>query len=68
MSDKSRFLKVPVEPLTVDADASADELLAGMERISFQARNLATARRIWERMLADDCTIFLGIAGALSAG
>src|SRR6185295_17697663 len=28
----------------------------------------ATARRIWERMLAGDCTIFLGLAGALSAG
>ena len=39
-----------------------------MEKISFQGRNLATARRIWERMLGDDCTIFLGLAGALSAG
>jgi len=48
--------------------ASADEMLARLERISFQGRNLATARRIWERMLADDCTIFLGLAGALSAG
>src|SRR5690349_18585167 len=39
-----------------------------MERISFQGRNLATARRIWEKMLAGNCTIFLGMAGALSAG
>jgi deoxyhypusine synthase len=39
-----------------------------MEKISFQGRNLATARRIWERMLGDGCTIFLGLAGALSAG
>ena len=39
-----------------------------MERISFQGRSLATARRIWEKMLAGDCTIFLGMAGALSAG
>ena len=46
----------------------ADEILARMERISFQGRNLATARRIWEKMLAGDCTIFLGMAGALSAG
>jgi len=68
MSDKSRFLKVPVEPLTVDPCAGASELLERMERISFQGRNLATARRIWERMLAGDCTIFLGLAGALSAG
>jgi deoxyhypusine synthase len=68
MSERSRFLRVPVEPFTVSADASADDLLARMERISFQGRNLATARRIWERMLGDDCTIFLGVAGALSAG
>ena len=68
MSDKSRFLQVPVEPVTVNPDASADELLTRMEKISFQGRNLATARRIWERMLGDDCTIFLGAAGALSAG
>ena len=30
-----------------------------MERISFQGRNLATAHRIWQRMLEDDVTIFL---------
>ena len=39
-----------------------------MERVSFQGRNLATARRIWEKMLGSDSTIFLGTAGALSAG
>ncbi len=65
---KSRFLRAPVEPFVVQPDATADDLLARMERISFQGRNLATARRIWEKMLGDDCTIFLGMAGALSAG
>ena len=68
MSERSRFLKVPVEPLRVDPAATADVLLASMEKISFQGRTLATARRIWERMLGDDCTIFFGLAGALSAG
>jgi deoxyhypusine synthase len=68
MSDKSRFLRVPVEPFRVDPRATSDDLLTGMEKISFQGRSLATARRIWERMLGDDCTIFLGTAGALSAG
>jgi deoxyhypusine synthase len=68
MTEHSRFLRVPVEPFVVQSDASADQLLARMEKISFQGRNLATARRIWERMLADDCTIFLGVAGALGAG
>ena len=68
MKTKSRFLRAPVEPFTVQADAAAGDLLARMEKISFQGRNLATARRIWEKMLGADCTIFLGMAGALSAG
>jgi deoxyhypusine synthase len=68
MPHKSRFLRVPIEPFAVAPDLSADEVLARMEKISFQGRNLATARRIWEKMLGDDCTIFLGMAGALSAG
>ena len=65
---KSRFLRKPVEPFVVEAGLSADALLDRMERISFQGRNLGTARRIWEKMLASDATIFMGMAGALSAG
>jgi deoxyhypusine synthase len=68
MSKKSRFLRVPVEPFLVEPGIGADDLVARMERISFQGRSLATARRIWEKMLGADCTIFLGMAGALSAG
>src|SRR5574339_1201447 len=68
MKTKSRFLRAPIEPFMVQPDTAADDLLARMERISFQGRNLATARRIWEKMLGGDCTIFLGMAGALSAG
>jgi len=68
MKTKSRFLRAPVEPFTIQPGLPADEVLARMERISFQGRNLATARRIWEKMLGDDCTIFFGMAGALSAG
>src|SRR6266550_7808484 len=68
MKKKSRFLQTPIEPFAVEGGLTADEILSRMERISFQGRNLATARRIWEKMLGDDCTIFLGMAGALSAG
>ena len=68
MPNKSRFLRVPVEPFVIEQGLGADELLSRMERISFQGRSLATARRIWEKMLGADCTIFLGVAGALSAG
>src|SRR5216110_2562191 len=68
MKKKSRFLQTPIEPFAVDAGLSAHDLLVRMERISFQGRNLATAHRIWQKMLQDDVTIFLGMAGALSAG
>src|SRR6266566_6673131 len=65
---KSRFLQTPIEPFAVEAGLTADQVVARMERISFQGRNLATAHRIWQKMLGDDVTIFLGMAGALSAG
>jgi deoxyhypusine synthase len=68
MKKKSRFLQTPIEPFAVEEGLSADQILARMERISFQGRNLATAHRIWQKMLQDDVTIFLGMAGALSAG
>src|SRR5262245_45876661 len=68
MKKKSRFLQVPVEPFVAQPGLSAEEVLSRMERISFQGRNLATAYRIWLKMLEDDVTVFLGMAGALSAG
>jgi deoxyhypusine synthase len=68
MKKKSRFLQTPIEPFAVEPGLTADEVLARLERISFQGRNLGTARRVWEKMLRDDVTIFLGMAGALSAG
>src|SRR3954447_7971637 len=68
MKKKSRFLQTPIEPFAVEAGLTADQGLARLERILFQGRNLATAHRIWQKMLQDDVTIFLGMAGALSAG
>src|SRR3979490_3243938 len=68
MKKKSRFLRTPIVRFAVEAGLTADQVLARMERISFQGRNLATAHRIWQKMLQDDVTVFLGMAGALSAG
>ena len=66
---RSRHLKKPVEPFRVEAGLPPHEILARMEGISFQGRNLAAAHRVWQRMLGErDLTIFLGAAGALSAG
>jgi deoxyhypusine synthase len=68
MKKKSRFLQTPVEPFAVEAGLTVDQALSRMERISFQGRNLATAHHVWQKMLQDDVTIFMGMAGALSAG
>src|SRR5919197_3320951 len=68
MTKRSRFLHTPIEPFTVDTGLTADQILARMERISFQGRNLATAYHVWQKMLQDEVTIFFGMAGALSAG
>ena len=68
MMKKSDYLKVPVDPFLVEPNLTADQILDRMERISFQGRNLGTAHRVWQRMLGDDVLIFLGVAGALSAG
>ena len=68
MTKASRLLQTPIEPFRIDPDLRADQILERMERISFQGRALATAHRVWQRMLADDVTIFMGAAGALTAG
>ena len=68
MKKRSRFLQVPIEPFTVEPDLKADDILDKMARISFQGRSLGVAHRVWQKMLDDDVTIFMGMAGALSAG
>ena len=68
MTKKSRFLDRPIEPFRVEPGLTAEDILTRMERISFQGRNLATAHRVWQKMLGSDALIFLGAAGALTAG
>lgn len=68
MAKPSRFLTQPVEPFVVEPGASAERVVERLERISFQGRTLGAAYRVWRRMLEDRCLIFLGLAGALSAG
>jgi len=68
MSNKRNLFGAPIKPFIVEPNLSGEQILDRMSGISFQGRNLATAHRVWKKMLADDCLIFLGIAGALSAG
>jgi len=41
------------------------ELVEDMSRMGFQGGQLGTSLRIWKRMLEEDVTIFLGLAGAM---
>lgn len=59
------FLHTQTTPFQVQDKMSVAELVQGMAGTSFQARNLASATRIWKRMLEDEVTIFLGVAGAM---
>lgn len=46
-------------------DRNVADLVKDMGRMGFQGGQLGTSLRVWERMLEDDVTIFLGLAGAM---
>ena len=60
-----KYLRVPVEGMEVCGSGGAYGMMSGLSNLSFQGRNLGTTVKIWKRMLGDDVTIFLGVAGAL---
>ena len=66
---KHDFLQKPIEHIDIKA-FDARPVINGYGSMAFQARNLANAANIYNRMLADrDCTIILTLAGSLfSAG
>jgi deoxyhypusine synthase len=68
-SSKAEYLRKPIEHIDIKAhDVRA--LVAAMEPMAFQARNLHRAADIYDRMLRDkDCSVILCLAGSLfSAG
>ena len=62
---KRRYLTHPTRPIELTAGMTCDELLAGLEGCSFQARALALAARIWTEALDEDIIVWLGLAGAM---
>lgn len=46
-------------------DRGVADLVRDMGRMGFQGGQLGTSLRVWERMLDEDVTIFLGLAGAM---
>lgn len=62
---KGKYLMSPTRPIELKSGMTCDELLAGLEGCSFQARGLAAAARIWTEALDEDIIVWLGLAGAL---
>jgi deoxyhypusine synthase len=54
-----------VTPYPITDSASAADIAQRLAGTAFQARNLGQAAAIWEAMLRDEATIFLGLAGAM---
>lgn len=69
MTPKSRFQHAPdIIPPTLRAGMSIPDLVDVMGRTSFEARNLHRGARLYQRMIEEGDTIWLGIAGAGIAG
>ncbi len=66
---KEELLKREIEHIDIKA-FDPSKLIENFSRMSFQARNLATACKIYDRMLSDpNCSVILCLAGSLfSAG
>lgn len=65
---RENLLHKATEPITVTPKMTTDELLARMENISFQGRQIARSARIWEHALRTGSFIMMGFAGAMTAG
>jgi deoxyhypusine synthase len=67
--DKKDLLTKPIEQIDIQS-FDARPIMNGFRSMAFQARNLASAADVYDKMLEDrDCTIMLTLAGSLfSAG
>jgi deoxyhypusine synthase len=63
--EKRELLSVPVRPFDPTGMKSFSELLEGMRATAFQGRQLGEAFQVWKKMLASDCLIWMGLAGAM---
>ena len=62
---KHELLAVPVEPFDPVAVRGIADLLERMRATAFQGRQLGEAFQVWKKMLASDCIIWMGLAGAM---
>jgi deoxyhypusine synthase len=54
-----------VRPFSISNQLSTAQIVERMAGTAFQARYLAQAVQVWDRMLRDEVTIFFGLAGAM---
>jgi deoxyhypusine synthase len=65
---KHEILTKPTRPLEIDRRKNVAALLAKMQGVSFQGRNLGRAYQVWHRMLKDRVMIMMGMSGAMVPG
>ena len=62
---RDRYFTHPTEPIEVFSGIDCSELLARLEKCSFQGRQLALAAKIWADALDEDIRVWFGLAGAM---
>lgn len=63
--DRRDLLSVPVKPFDPIGVRGVSDLLERMCATAFQGRQLGEAFQVWKKMLASDCIILMGLAGAM---
>ena len=62
---KKEILSVPTCPLEPAGATTVSEVLTRMQGTAFQGRQLGLAFEVWKKMLAEECTIMMGMSGAM---
>src|SRR6202163_3160111 len=62
---KRQLLSVPTQPFDPVGATTPAEVLERMQQTAFQGKNLGIAFDVWKKMLANDCTIMMGMSGAM---
>ncbi len=62
---KKDLLSTPTRPFDPSEDSGVSGVLERMQGTAFQGRNLGVAFEVWKKMLGDNCTIMMGMSGAM---